>query len=91
MYLGTRRRLLCSFTDFPTAPALAGSAADPTAVSVAVYRDGILVDTLAPTRDSTGEYHLEYVPAAVGKYRAVWLGTGSVSAVGVDIWTVTAP
>lgn len=93
MYLGTRRRLLCTFNDFPdpgSLPGMLGALADPDAVVVTLRKpDGTSVDN-SPVRDSTGLYHFDFVPDQVGIYYADWVGTGLVAAADVDKFEVIA-
>lgn len=58
---------------------------DPTTVTLRIKKpDGTLVTVsyagLEITKDSTGNFHYDYTPPAVGTYRARWDGTGSVKA-----------
>ena len=90
MYLGTRIRLTCTFSDFPIPPAATGALADPDAVSLAIYLNGAAVTSPSPVKDSVGQYHADFLPTVVGKYRALWTGTGAVSAGDVYLFTVLA-
>jgi hypothetical protein len=60
-----------------------GVAVDPTYLICRVMKpdgafDDYLVDAL--THDSTGEYHIDYLPAVRGTYEYLWLSRGNVYA-----------
>lgn len=91
--IGDRVHLTASFTDN------AGAAADPTAVSLKIKNPAGTVTTYtyaggAITKDSTGEYHMDYtIPsdaASVGGWLARFEGTGSVVAAEETAFSVRA-
>lgn len=96
MYLGGRRRLQCTFRDFPTAVGEQGPLADPTGVTCEVWTQtknptqSALVVALTVVRDSAGTYHADYLTDTVGVFRIVWNGAGVVAASDVEFLTVTA-
>ena len=71
-----------------------GSAADPTGLtfklkdttgSTATYVYGT---DAALVKDSTGNYHVDYAPAAAGNYYYRFAGTGAVQAAGEELFSV---
>ncbi len=77
--IGDGVRLSVAFTD------IAGVAADPTAVQLRVRQPDGTVDTYTfgaaeITKDSTGNYHKDVLPALAGTWAAEYLGTGTVTA-----------
>ena len=88
MYLGSRIQLTCTFSDFPTPPALVGSLGDPDAVALTITLGGVPVTSPSIVRDSVGQYHADFLPTIAGKYRALWAGTGGLSASDVFLFTV---
>jgi hypothetical protein len=90
MKINTRTRSYAQFTDD------SGQPADPTVVTCTVTTPaGSTVYTYGQgaeiVRTSTGFYRYEHVPATVGAYRYVWLGTGAVDAADVAATYMAPP
>jgi hypothetical protein len=83
--LGNVIRLSVSFKD------LAGVAADPTTVVLTVKRRTSTNETLTPTKDSVGNYHYDYTPAAAGAYFYRFNGTGALVAATQGQFTIDDP
>lgn len=72
--IGNVIRLSASFTNF------SGVAADPDAVTVTIKLRNSTSETFTATKDSVGNYHYDYTPAAAGTYFYRFNGTGSLLA-----------
>ena len=73
----------------------AGSAADPTTVTLLVklrYVIGAETTTYTYptniTKDSTGNYHVDFQPTTEGIWDYRWVGTGTVTAAGESAFNV---
>jgi hypothetical protein len=70
----------------------AGTAVDPTTVTLTVIApDGTASPGIAAVRDSTGSYHVDYVPSVAGRFQWFFVGTGANATVQApDVFNVDA-
>lgn len=75
----------------------AGTATDPTALTLTIYvPDGTTVTKQWPTpaeiiRESVGKFHYDHTATIAGHYRLVWTATGAAAGVDSDVFDVFNP
>jgi len=88
IYVGSRVRIFGEWhqpADVTAIPVITDPYADPSALSIRIYRpdettDEFVYQTDAEIiRDNTGRYHLDYVPDVPGMHRWVWIPTGNAA------------
>jgi hypothetical protein len=87
--LGQPITLSTTVTDVET-----GLPADAGAITLTLYKDGVLVQTYTPAHDGDGLYHQD-VPvtdlATAGQYRFFWTSTGANAGEKMDVFDVFDP
>lgn len=88
VYVGSHVRIFGEWrqpVDITAVPDADDPLADPTALSIRIYKpDGtsetdIYLTDSELVKDATGKYHLEYIPNIPGLYKWFWLPTGNAA------------